>query len=76
MGSRQDYAGRGVICLVVPTVAMIQPWLAVLGQLRYMVWFMVLQTKLKFISLLIINDLMGVQIFAVLVLLNSWLNFQ
>lgn len=41
---------------------MIQPWIAVLGQLRYMVWFMTLKTKLKLISLLIFNDLIGVQI--------------
>lgn len=43
-------------------VVMIQPWIAVLGQLRYMVWFMTLKTKLKLISLLIFNDLIGVQI--------------
>lgn len=50
---------------------MIQPWVAVLGQLRYMVLFITLKSKLKFIRLLVANHLMGGKIFA-LVLLNNW----
>lgn len=52
---------------------MTQLWVTVLGQLRDMIWFITFKSKLKFISLLISNDLMGDQIFAGLVLLNNWL---
>lgn len=52
---------------------MTQLWVTVLGQLRDTIWFITFKSKLKFISLLISNDLMGDQIFAGLVLLNNWL---
>lgn len=52
---------------------MTQLWVTVLGRLRDMIWFITFKSKLKFISLLISNDLMGDQIFAGLVLLNNWL---
>lgn len=52
---------------------MTQLWVTVLGQLRDMIWVITFKSKLKFISLLISNDLMGDQIFAGLVLLNNWL---
>ena len=48
---------------------MIQPWVTVLGHLRFMVLLITLKSKLTFIF--VANHLMGGKIFA-LVLLNNW----